>query len=449
MLLDRVIKFFTSLRLTVVLLALAIILVFVGTVAQADEGLYVAQSRYFKQWIVWGITMFGHKVPIALPGGYLIGSLLLINLVASHAWRFQFTLKKSGIQIAHAGVILLLVGQLFTDMFSRETEMRLIEGETKSFAESSSNYELVLTTSANANENQEIVVPLRRLARGEVRSESLPFAIRVKSLWKNSRATFRAPMMQNGPPLTTNGIGTSFDFRPVAEVRKMDERNVPTALLELVSPTGSLGTWIASAWSGDSGMVEVLRDSYAQQTGPEMAQNIVARLVQPQTVTANGKAYAIKLRPERIYTPFSLTLLKATHSNYPGTDTPKDFRSRVRLENPQTGENREVEIFMNNPLRYGGLTFYQYQMDAGEATTQAGRMPSSVLQVVRNPGWLTPYVGCVMVAVGLTVQFMIHLVGFISKKAASARSASRAAPIPAARTMRPERGALPEGNLHL
>jgi len=38
------------------------------------------------------------------------------------------------------------------------------------------------------------------------------------------------------------------------------------------------------------------------------------------------------------------------------------------------------------------------------------------LQVVRNPAWLTPYAGCLIVAVGLVVQFMIHLVGFVSRR---------------------------------
>jgi len=88
------------------------------------------------------------------------------------------------------------------------------------------------------------------------------------------------------------------------------------------------------------------------------------------------------------------------------------------LANPRTGENREVEIYMNRPLRYAGLTFYQYQMDAGEMARQAGHAPSSVLQVVRNPSWLTPYIGCAMVAIGLVIQFTMHLVGFVSKRRA-------------------------------
>jgi hypothetical protein len=36
--------------------------------------------------------------------------------------------------------------------------------------------------------------------------------------------------------------------------------------------------------------------------------------------------------------------------------------------------------------------------------------------VVRNPGWLTPYIGCALVAAGLVTQFLFHLVGFITKR---------------------------------
>ena len=149
-----------------------------------------------------------------------------------------------------------------------------------------------------------------------------------------------------------------------------------------------------------------------------MAQKIASQLLVPQTIEAAGKKFIFTLRPTRIYHPFSLTLLKATHTVYAGTDIPKDFRSRVRLQNPKTGENREVEISMNHPLRYAGLTFYQYQMSAGEMVERAGQTPSSVLQVVRNPSWLTPYIGCILVGLGLTVQFLFHLVGFVSKRKA-------------------------------
>jgi len=78
------------------------------------------------------------------------------------------------------------------------------------------------------------------------------------------------------------------------------------------------------------------------------------------------------------------------------------------LQRGDTGEEREMLIYMNNPLRYAGETYYQASFDPDNQGT--------VLQVVRNPGWLTPYFSCVLVAAGLGVQFMSHLVGFAAKR---------------------------------
>jgi len=418
---DKLWKFFTSLRLTVTLLALGIVLVFVGTIAQADEGLYQAQERYFKHWGVWGVTMFGHKIPLPLPGGYLIGTLLLINLTAAHINRFQKSWKKLGIHLTHLGVILLLVGQLATDLFSRETQLHFAEGESKSWSESSMDYELAFITDLDTGNEQVIAVPQSIVAKGgEIKHEKLPFTVKVKNYWPNSDPSFRAPMQENAPPLTSNGVARHFDFRPVPVTHDMETKNVPTAIIELVETNGSLGTWVVPGWSGDATMASAIRRSYFRSAGRELADNITARLTEAQSVEVGGKRYSFALRPTRAYEPFSMTLLKTTHTTYPGRpDLPKDFRSRVRINNPQRGEDREVEIYMNSPLRYAGLTFFQHQMSGEQIAAQWGETPSSVLQVVRNPSWLTPYVGCFVVAAGLVIQFMIHLVGFISRRKAA------------------------------
>ena len=407
----KIVEFFTSLKLTVVLLAFAIVIVFIGTLAQADEGLYGAQAHYFKQWIVFGAHLFGHKIPLLLPGGYLIGTLLLVNLVTTHIYRFEFRMKKTGIQMAHAGIIVLLVGQLSTDLLSRELQMRFNEGETRNYSDSATDYDLTFLSG-----NELTAIPEKMLKAGtELKIANLPFAIRVKQHWHNSDLNFRAPMMRNAPPLATNGIAVNFDFTRTDDVKVMDQRNVPTVLLEFVTPSGSLGPWVASDWAGDASLVEQVRNGY-QQMGAGMAQKIVAQLIAPQAIDIGVRKFTFALRPARAIHPFSLTLLKATHTTYPGTDIPKDFRSRVRIDNPQSGEKREVEISMNHPLRYGGYTYYQYQMAAGEMVERTGQKPSSTLQVVRNPSWLTPYVGCAMVGLGLVVQFLYHLVGFVSKR---------------------------------
>jgi hypothetical protein len=417
MFIRRLIKFFASLRLTVVLLAFAIVLVFVGTLAQVDEGLYYVQSHYFKAPIILGLDLFGRKIPMILPGGSLIGTLLLINLLAAHIYRFQFSFKKIGIQFVHAGVILLLVGQLATQIFAKESQISFTQGQTRSYSESANQYELAFISASGPHSEQVVAFPMELLASGDdLQDSNLPFSVRVKQFWKNSDTQFRAPMVQNGPPLTTNGIAPNFDFWPTNEVKTTDDKDAPTAQIEVVGPGGSLGNWIVSDWAADDAKIEEIREGYTPSLGADMANKVVADLTQPQFVYANGKKYTFALRPEQVRFPFSLTLLKATHTVYDGTDIPKDFRSRVLLKNTQTGENREVEISMNNPLRYAGLTFYQQQMTAGETTEQAGLAPWSLLQVVHNPSWLTPYIACGMVAAGLVIQFMSHLTGFVAGK---------------------------------
>src|SRR5262245_18265424 len=82
-----------SLKLTVALLGAALILVFAGTVAQVNRGLWTAVDQYFRCWVAWiefralffflpRETEIGGGFPFL--GGKLIGLLLVINLVISH-----------------------------------------------------------------------------------------------------------------------------------------------------------------------------------------------------------------------------------------------------------------------------------------------------------------------------------------------------------------------------
>lgn len=384
---ERVFKFFSSLRLTVVCLALAVVLVFLGTLAQVNEGLYLAQSRWFRSFFIWWEPAgAGFKVPV-FPAGYLIGGVLLLNLIAAHLKRFKLTWKKAGINITHAGIILLLAGQLATDMLSRETQVHFSEGETKNYAESSGRNELVFLTDAAVDPKQDEVVSIPESLvknQGEIRSDKLPFTVRVKEYHINAALRQRGPMVDKGPPPASNGFGAGLVMTPAPETRSTDERNMPSAILELIGPQGSLGTWLVSTI-----------------------------MSQPQEFNLGNKIWRMAFRWQREYLPYSIQLLKTTHDVYPGTDIPKNYQSRVRIENPARGENREVDIYMNNPLRYQGLTYYQYQMPLQEGE---GERPWSVLQVVRNPSWLTPYIGCIMVGGGMMIQFLMHLVGFISKR---------------------------------
>ena len=379
MFLDRLTKVFTSLKLTVVCLTLAMLLVFFGTLAQVDLGLYKAQNEFFRSFLIyWGPKGADWKIPV-FPGGYLIGGLLLINLIAAHYSRFGFRKDKFGIIITHLGLILLLMGQLATDMLSTESSLHLRNGETKNYSESDRLTELAVIGKVDPRTDQVVAIPDSRLAGGSViRTPELPFAVRVKHFYRNSLLVAQ-PADGFEKSGATQGAGPDIWIREEPRTTKMDERDTPSALVELEADGKSLGSWLVST-----------------------------RLAAPQTVAFNGRAYDLILRLRRYYIPFNLQLLEFKHDIYAGTDIPKNFSSQVRVLNPATGEDREVKIKMNTPLRYGGLTFYQASFDQDDR--------GSILEVVRNPSWVTPYLACLLVGVGLGVQFLSHLVPFVKRR---------------------------------
>ena len=108
-------------------------------------------------------------------------------------------------------------------------------------------------------------------------------------------------------------------------------------------------------------------------------------------------------------------LQKFSPDRYAGTE---NFSSRVHLSTPNGREDRDEVIYMNNPLRYAGLTFFQ----AGFANNDR----TAVLQVVRNPSWLLPYVACSVMTLGLLLQFGIHLVGFVKRRRSTPSAATSA-----------------------
>lgn len=561
--LRAVFNFMTSLKLAVAILACSAVIVFLGTIAQVQEGLYLAQARWFKQWIVirhegdpWWVLVY--------PGGYTLGVLLIINLMGAHLRRFKFppggwpvlvthyllvmgalfgitygllwspwiffmtctllmvvdmvlssesigwkpmvgTGRKIGVDLTHFGIVILLIGQLATDMLAVETHMAMKEGETARYTQNYSATEIVVAKDIPGDVNSEevVAIPEAMMVKRDqpvgdtLRHGKLPFQVRLTMwqgnsdlvdiaeaqkaerqlrqafatlesnfssadkllteakramevpgrlrVWRHSlselgenpgediipavtavqadpakagallaklKEAFRAemiimfkkedtgmrfaatrveadqPITDDSPPRqATSSVAQRYYTVPLRVGREMDARNIPSAVVELIGPAGSIGTWLVS---------------------PHL---------KPQTVEHDGKKYRLSLRIERTYHPFSVTLLKTTHEVYPGTDTPRDFRSRIRVKHPEKNEDRETEVFMNAPFRYEGLTFFQHQMSSREEIAQAKGFSS--LQVVRNPSWFSPYFGCALVGYGMARHFLIYLFRFIRKRQAS------------------------------
>jgi hypothetical protein len=381
---DSFVNFFTSLRLTVVLLALSIVLIFVATLDQVNLGIWAVQEKYFRTFFVfWNVK--GFPVPV-FPGGYFIGGLLLINLVASHVYHFKFTWRKSGIFLTHAGLIVLLVGELLTGLWQEEYQLRLDQGQTRNYSESPLKNELAVIDATDPEWDQVVAIPEERVRDGDpIQHERLPFRIVTRAYYPNAVVEMREKADNTTtPPPANRDIGARVGIVQLPLTYKPNERNFPAAVIELLGPSNvSLGTWVVSTM-----------------------------LRQPQTFDYAGRTWRLSMRFERAYKPYSLTLLKFSHDRYIGTDIPKNFASKVRLHSADGRTDREVLIYMNNPLRHEGLTFYQAGFDNNDTTT--------VLQVVRNPSWILPYVACVMMGLGLLVQFGLHLFAFVAKRRSGA-----------------------------
>lgn len=336
-------------RLTVALLSLGLVMIFVATLDQVNLGVWGVQQKYFHSFIVWG-RLRGTAITLPIfPGGYLLGGVLIVNLVAAHFTRFRFSLAKAGIWITHVGLILLLIGEGVSGLLQRDSQMRLNVGETSRYSESFRDYELAITDRSDARFDRVVSIPAPLLERLQpIHVAALPFSVQAVAYYPN--------------------------VRPAAE-RNENDPDWPMAYLQFRGAGGVLGTAMVSS----------------QVQGP-------------QTFTAGGRTWQVELRSLRYYRPFQVSLLRFTHDIYPGSDIPKNFASTVRVTSDDGRDDRRVVISMNRPLRYRGLAIYQ----AGYANDDR----TSVLQVVRNPAWQMPYLSCGLIGAGLAAQFGLQLAKF-------------------------------------
>ena len=206
--------------------------------------------------------------------------------------------------------------------------------------------------------------------------------------------------------------------------------NKPAAVVRAISDKGPIGDWLVSTW--------LTRYPWSVGLQEEIGSIMPGvALSEGQQFTYDGRTYQITLRPVRYYKPYSVTLLAFNHDLYPGTDIPKNFSSKVHLHDANSGEDRDVLIYMNNPLRYRGETYFQASFEPGDRGT--------ILQVVRNPASFAPYVACSLVGFGLLVQFLTHLVKFARKRAPAANPAptrAASAGVPVAPVLTPKRSVL-------
>jgi ABC-type transport system involved in cytochrome c biogenesis permease subunit len=557
----RLLQAVASLKLTVFLFALSIFLIFSGTLAQLDAGIGTVVKEYFRSLYVYiplqlfvrfGQVFFGvpHHTQVngsfLFPGGWLIGGLLLVNLLAAHAVRFKLSWKRSGILILHTGVLVLMAGELLTGLFAVEGQMTIEGGGVANVIKHRESPEFAITGPLETAADEVTVIPTRLLRKGGlIQNDQLPFDVVVdeympNSVMKDAKLTYAVPANWHEGELVKSGIrrdavfvikdgdrsaevsittaqgdlkanidrwrkqlgllpSTEEEFK--RETKSLEVIGADAVYVDLVAPGNApdrprlLGVALPRSWQwsfivlrGPADLVgreksafEDFVHSFQAETratagvglgqfaeparegaGVDAEQRIdlasayvtlrkkgtdqslgtylvsewqseIPVVERPdQKVTVDGKTYGISLRYKREYTPYAFQLLEFHHDNYPGTDIPNNFSSQIRILDPERRVDREVNIHMNVPLRYQRSSddpWWQLLVRGQETYYQQGFLPGdtgTILQVVRNPGWLAPYFACAMVALGMVVHFGITLYGFLRKRslAGTARTGS-------------------------
>lgn len=363
----KIVKSLSSLRFTVVLLIFALMLVFAGTLAQVHLGIFRTQEIYFESFFIYA-EIAGWQLPV-LPAGYTIGGLLLINLSAAFIDRFSLKSKHAGLLFVHAGLIFILIGEVMTDKLQEESQLRFAEGESKSYTERIFDFEFALVEHVGETDQVVAFDADGRRAGAILEHPNAPLRIEVVEFWANSiiQASEGASLVADA------GMGVGLSVLPLPLTGKLDERNVPSALVDVYDGTRRLGRYLLSGHIARPELIELER----------------------------GAEVSVSLRPERDYLGYSMRLDDFIHEVFPGTNKPSHFESKVTLEGGAVAVSRASRIYMNHPLRHDGKTFYQASF-GGDGTI-------SVLQVVKNPSWLMPYISCGLVGIGLLWQTVARL----------------------------------------
>jgi len=349
-----IINFLKQPKIFVFALIWMMILIFLGTLAQKDMGLYAAQKRYFSAWITWFWFL-------PMPGGRFTLIVILINLSFFFFNKSIWKIKKLGIVILHLGGILLFVGGGLTAMFSSEGNMVIEEGAQTNYVEDYHFMELAIINTSASSFDEFTIFDQALLKRNQIlKHTNLNFEIEILNYLENCEPTRRT----SPAGILHKGLLKIFMLNELKS-EKEDNWNRPGMIYK-----------ISNSGTNADGMYGIF-----------LGQSV------SQTISVNDKDYTIILRRKRTHLPFSIELLDFKKILHPGTDIPKSYSSDINLI--ENGAVRKILIEMNEPLRHKGYTFFQSSFIEGPDSE------TTVLAVVKNYGRLFPYISSIIMCIGL------------------------------------------------
>jgi hypothetical protein len=360
--------------ITLICLLILFVLVFTGTLYQANHGLFEAQKKFFG----YGLVLVGGFFP--LPASSLVLWVLSIQLAITMALVLPWKIAKAGLWIVHLGIMTLLIGGFITQSMAVESQLTLAEGETGHFTTAYENWELAFWE-PHADTNRVFAYDAEFLKPGSI-LDVTPYHARIKvQVYYQNCDAFTAQAAKGPKYINPSGVGIIEQRKPDKEVT----HNLP-------------------------GLIFTLTEQGEGKGRPDRDILLYGAELQPLILTLDGRKVYMQLRLKHYPMDFALKLTDFVKNVHPGTDIPSSFESYADLQ--EGASTRPVKVWMNNPLRHGGYTFFQasYQQPPGG-------IERSTFAVVTNPGRVLPYVSSLTVFGGLLLHFLIKLVPFVRREA--------------------------------
>ncbi len=301
--------------------------------------------------------------------------------------------RKAGIVLLHLGIAGLLVNEIFVTVTNEEHRVSVVEGETTHHAIDLRETEFVVIDRSDPEKDRMTVIPGSILENTSdiIDDPQLPFKIRCVNYFKNSDVIRVGPQADNKADTGIGQVYLAVFKKPAAGADASAGADRASAYIEIVNrkTNKKLGTYLVSQLIYDEKLLD--------------------------TVSIDESNYQIGLRFKTIYMPYSIELKDTSAEYYVGTETPRLFSSEFVIDDPKNGIESTQKISMNNPLRYRDQTFYQTTYLEDSDLEKDGNQELSGIQVVRNNGWMIPYVCCMFVVVGLVAQFQQTLVNHLNK----------------------------------
>jgi ABC-type transport system involved in cytochrome c biogenesis permease subunit len=337
----------------------------------------------------------GESVRLDDPGLRIVWQLLQASIASCVALAGLALIfgRRGGNVLIHVGVGLLMVGQFVFGDRQVEQRIGLAEGATTNLAVIEDEIEIVLIDTSESEDDIVYAIPetlIRRLGGTEqvIEDPDLPVKLRIVKWMPNSTLE---PVEPGGDNPATAGTGLTARAKQLKPLGAaiMDDRNVASAYVELIDKETdeSIATLLLSQ------LVNDVAQLYSSTQSDRY-----------ESVTIDGKSYEVGIRFRQVRKPYDVQLVDVARMNYSGTDTPRDYSSRIVITDRETGDSQEGKTWMNNPIRYKGETFYQSRYNKIPAADGA-MIETTGLQVVENAGWVIPYVSCMMVFWGMFAHF--------------------------------------------